>query len=113
MVEMKITEEKPLTLVELSEKIDKIKKRDKELGSRAERIKEYLNKFVKLKTKRVGELKKELDNLNIPRLKERHMVKLIDILPRDMDSLKMIFAGEDVTIKQDDLEKILNVIKNV
>jgi len=113
MVEMNTLGEKPLTLVELSEKIEQIKKRDKELGSRAERINEYLNKFVKLKTKKVEELKKEMDNLDIPRLRERHLVKIIDILPEDMDSLKMIFAGENVTIKQDDLQRILNVIKNV
>ena len=113
MVEMNITDEKPLTLAEVSRKIDIIKKRSKELNSRAERTKEYLNKFAKLKVKKVEEIKKELDKLNIPRLKDRHVVKIIDILPKDMDSLKMMFIGETITIKQEDLVKILTVIKNV
>lgn len=111
MAEIEISEENALTLAELKEKLVAIKKRDKELGFRATKSKEYLDKFAKLSLKQVNDLKKKLNELGIPRLKDRHIVKIIDIMPEDLDSLKMIFAGENVTIKQDDLKRILECLK--
>ena len=54
---------------------------------------------------------KELEKLNIPRLKERQMVKIIDILPTDIDSLRTLLIGENLIIKQEDLIKIVDVVK--
>lgn len=110
MAEIKIISENPLTLVEVKEKISKINERDKELGFRLNKSKEYVDTFTKLKPKEVEELKKKLTELNIPRLRDRHIVKIIDIYPTDMDSLKTVFAGEPVTIKQEELKKILDTI---
>jgi DNA-directed RNA polymerase subunit F len=101
----------PITMAEFKEKIEDIKKRDKELKPRALKTLEYLDKFTKIKAKEALKLKEELVKLQIPRLKERHIIKIIDIMPKDIETLKLIFVGENLTIKQDDLEKILNVIK--
>lgn len=111
MANIELINEMPITMAELKEKLEEIKKRDKELNARAQKTHDYLNKFVEIKAKDAVKLKEELSKLNIPRFKDRHIVKLIDIMPQDIESLKLIFAGENITIKQDDLQKILNALK--
>jgi len=111
MVDLKVIEERPINMVELKSKIAKIKKRDKELNFRSKKVSEYLNAFVELNEKEAKELSKKILELNIPRLKDRHVVKVLDILPKDIDSLKALFSGENITIKQEDLARILEVIK--
>ena len=104
-----LIEEKPLSLIEMNEKLEQIKKRDKELDARANKTDEYLMRFVD--AKKGTELTKKLEGLDIPRLRDRHVKKILDIMPKDMDSLKMIFSGENLTLKQEDLDKIISVIK--
>jgi len=111
MVDLKVIEERPINMVELKSKIAKIKKRDKELNFRSKKVSEYLNAFVELNEKEAKELSKKILELNIPRLKDRHVVKVLDIMPKDIDSLKALFSGENITIKQEDLARILEVIK--
>lgn len=111
MANVEIVNEVPLTMAELKEKIEEIKKRDKELKPRTLKTHEYLEKFVSIKGKDAIKIKEELLKLQIPRLKERHIIKIIDIMPKDVETLKLIFVGENITIKQDDLEKILNALK--
>ena len=111
MAEIKIINEEPLTISEIKEKLELVKKRDKELNPRAQKTYDYLRTFSKLNQKKVKEIRDKVMKLNIPRLKDRHVVKLIDIEPKDLDSMKIIFSGENITIKQEDLEKLLKVIK--
>jgi len=111
MVSVNLIEEKPLTLGEIKKELEKVKKRDKELNFRANKVKEYLDIFTKLKIKDVDKLKKELQDINIPRLKDRHIIKTIDITPDTLDDLKILFTGESITLKQEDLVKILEVIQ--
>ncbi len=110
MVEINIIKENALTLVEVNEELKKILKRDKELSFRANKTKEYLESFVKRNVKDVEQLKKKIVALDIPRLKDKHIAKIIDIMPKDIDSLKSLFSGEPITLKEEDLKKILNAV---
>lgn len=112
MAEIKIINEIPLTLAEMKEHLANIEKRDKELNFRTNKTKEYLDIFTKLNKKQADELKQKIIALNIPRLKDRHIVKILDILPEeDLDSLKILFTGENITIKQEDLQRIFDIVK--
>lgn len=111
MPELKVLNETPISAGELKEKLEGIKKRDKEIGNKAMKTMEYLATFVKIKKKEAEELKKKVLALNIPRLRDRHIVKILDIMPEDLEGLKLLFSGENITIKQEDLTKILEVIK--
>jgi len=106
---MEIIEQKPLNLNEMKEQIEEIKKRDKELNFRAKKVEEYLNKITK--TKAYKELKQSLESLGITRLKPKHVALIINILPKDIDALRMILSGENLTLKNEDLEKILETVK--
>lgn len=111
MAETEIIKETPLSLIEMKEKLQEIKKRDKELNFRAKKTEEYLNVIAKIKLNKANELKKELENLEIARLKPNQIIKLVDVLPKDMDSLRMLFSNENLTLKQEDITKILDIVK--
>ncbi len=108
MSEFELVEETPISLVELKEKFKVVK--DDGMSFRAEKANVYLDLFVTASTKEIKELSEKIMNLNIPRLKDRHVVKIVDVMPKDIDSLRLLFSAETLTIKDDDLKKILDVI---
>lgn len=106
---MEIIEQKSLSLPEMKERVDEMKKRDKELNFRAKKVEEYLSKIPK--TKVYKELKQQIESLGITRLKEKHITLIINILPEDTDSLRLILSSENLTLKNEDLEKIVDTVK--
>ena len=111
MVNIEIISEKPISMINAKELLAQIKKRDNELNFRSEKTEQYLNSLISLKEKAAEQLKKELEDLNIQRLKEKAIAKLIDVLPTDLDSLKAILSGENLSLKEEDLTKIITVVK--
>ncbi len=109
MTELKIINEKPLSLSSVKDSISKMEKA-KELTYRGEKTKEYLANLPLLTAKEAEKFGKQIEELNIPRLKDRHIVKILDILPKDIDSLRTLLSGETITIKEEDLKRILDVI---
>ncbi len=110
MPEIEVINEKPICLVEVKEKVDLISKRDQSLTEKATKTLEYINKLIKKTEKEVNEIKAKTASSGITRLKEKHIIKILDISPKDMESLKTIFATEPITLKQEDLNKILECI---
>ena len=109
MANLEVINENSLNIYELKDKMDSIKKRDGTLTPRGIKTYDYISKFVKKDFKK---LKEKLVELNISRLKDKHINKIIDILPKDIEELKSILSGENLTLKQEDLTKIIETIKN-
>lgn len=103
--------EKPLTMVELKQKLEDIEKRDGSLNFRAKKAKEYLNQFATMKPAEMASLKEKIAKLDIQRLRDKHVAKIIDINPKDIDSLKVILSGESLTLKPEEINKIFEIIK--
>lgn len=112
MVKPEIISEKPITLTELKQEIDKIKKRDKELNFRVGKTEEYLSHFITLNKTEQDELIKKLEKLNVPRLKDIHITKIVDILPKTVDELKIILQGYTITVNNDNIKKIVDIVKD-
>ena len=110
-MEISIIEEKPISISELKEYLDEKKKGKKELNFRENKSLVYINSFIKLKDKEASELRKELEKLEIARLKEKNIIKIVDLLPGTLDELKLILIGEELTLKTEDLNKIIDIIK--
>lgn len=106
-----IVEEQPINSAKLKAELEKIQKRDGELNYRANKTLEYLNQFVTLGPKKADELYKKLTDLNIPRLKENHIHKIIDTLPDDVEGLKVVLQGYPISVTQDSLKKIVAVVQ--
>ncbi len=112
MPQIEVIEENPVSLVELKENLVKIKKRDKELSTRSTKTEDFLQKLGKGSLKKQEALKKKLGDSGVSRLKTRHIGKLIDLKPKDLDSLRSIFSAENVTFKQEDLNKIIAILND-
>lgn len=106
----KILSEKPISMVELKDEVKKIKNRDEELSFRVGKIEEYLNIFVKLSLKQAKELEDKIKKLNIPRLKDTHIKKMVDVLPANLEQLKVVLQGYTLTVTQDNMKKIVAVV---
>ena len=103
----KIIKETPLSMAEVKKEIDKIKKRDKELGFRTLRTDEYMQQFV---TEDGIKLIDILKKLKITRLKEEYIVKIVDLLPQTVEDLKVILQGYTVTVTKDNMKKIVDEV---
>jgi DNA-directed RNA polymerase subunit F len=111
MPETKIINERPITMTELAEDLATLEKEGVELNFRSNKAKTYLNNFKKVTIEQVEEITKKIEELEVPRLKDRHMVKIIDILPQNLDEIRMIFTGETTTVADENLKKILDIVK--
>ncbi|MFH1505442.1 MAG: hypothetical protein ABIE94_00420 [archaeon] len=112
MSKPEILSKEPINMIELKEELKRIKKRDSELSFRGNKTEEYLNQFADLKAKEAKELVEKMEKLNIPRLKDNMIHKIIDILPRTESELKLILQGYTLTITGDNLKKIMAALKN-
>jgi len=110
MVKPIIIEEMPITMAELKEEIEKVQKRG-ELNFRAQKTKDYLDQFSLHSKSKVEEAKEKIRKMEIPRLKEQHIAKLIDLMPTSADEVKVILQGYTITVSQENMKKIADVIK--
>lgn len=107
-----IISETPITMAQLKTELAEIKKREEELGLRSNKTEEYLNRFVKLDVKKTEELYKQIEELNISRLKAEHITKVVDLLPATSEEVKLILQGYAVTLNAESIKKIADVVAN-
>lgn len=105
-----IVEEVPLNIVEVKEMLKKIKDRDTELNFRAQKTAEYLEAIHTIKPKQAKELKEKLEALEIPRVKEAQVQKIIDIMPRTVEGVKTVFSGLNISVTADNVKKVATLI---
>ncbi len=110
MVSLQILNEEPITMSELRDSLEKIKKRDNELNFRANKTEEHLNSMSLLKPKEAEELQKKIAELGVARLKPEHIVKVVDTLPKSVDELKVILSGYNITVNQESSKKIVDAV---
>ena len=111
MVERVISEQ-PITMTELKTELEKIRKRDKELNFRANKTVDYLNQFKLLDQKKVDELSKKIDDIKVPRMKEDLKTNIVNLLPRNVNDLKLILQGYSVSVTNDNIKKIVDTIQS-
>jgi DNA-directed RNA polymerase subunit F len=106
-----VVTKEPLSLVEVKSALEKIKKRDEELNFRSNKTLEYIKTLPLATKKDFKELYDKLEALEIPRLKDIHIKKIIDLMPVNVDDLKMILSGYTITVNNDNMKKIMDVVK--
>jgi DNA-directed RNA polymerase subunit F len=112
MTKPNIISEEPMSMFEVKQKLAEIKKKDKELNFRANKTEEYLGQFVELSDKQAKEIRAKIEKLKIPRLKEIHIIKIMDTLPATPNELKIVLQGYTITVSADALKKITEVTKD-
>ncbi len=112
MVKPQVISESPISMVDLKEKLKHIKKRDSELNFRATKTDEYLNQLGDLlDAEQTAKLIKKIEELQIPRIKTEHIVKIVDVMPATEDHLKMILQGYILTLSPTNSKKIIDIVK--
>ena len=106
-----IHDEVPISIYDLKKEVTKIKKRDSELSLRSSKTQDYLNTFIVLKQKDVESLESDLVKLSIPRFKDIHIKKVLDLLPASVEELKIILQGYTLTVNKENMEKIVSSVK--
>ena len=108
---IEILEEKPLTMAQMKDELTAIRKRDGELNFRANKTEEYLNHFGKVNSKKADEQIEALNKLGVPRLKDSHIAKIVDLSPSNLEQLKAALQGYVLSVSDENLKKILAVVK--
>lgn len=107
----KVVEEEPITMAETKLEISRIKRRDGELSFRANKTEDYLNQFVSLSGKKADELTKKLQDLDIPRLKDLHIKKIVDVLPSTPEDVKVALEAYPITVNAENIKKIVSTVE--
>jgi len=98
-----IRNSEPLSMAEVVELVEKENEDELEIIG-------FIKKFNTLKPKDAKELKQELNNLKLIKIKSDYVAKIIDVLPETAEELNKIFV--DVSLDEDETKKILDTIKH-
>lgn len=106
-----VIEKVSMNLTQVKEELARIKKRDGDLDIRGQKTEEYAIMFASLSKKEAEELYQKLEKLNIPRMKDVHIHKLIDMLPATVPELKVVMQGYSITVTAENMKKICDIIE--
>ena len=95
---------KPLSLAETKEIVETAEDTDDH-----KEIRDFLKRFTKLKPEKAKEMSEEIKGLGIIKLKEEHIVKIIDLLPEDAADVNKIAI--DANLDENEISKLLEVVK--
>ena len=98
---MGIKEEKPITMAEVVALVGD--------SDKATEIKKFVKDFKMMDVKKAKEMKEELRALDLIKLKEEHIIKIVDFIPTDASELNKVII--EVSLDQDEITKILDVTK--
>lgn len=104
-----IKDKTPISLNEVKDTLSKFPQIED--NRRAFTVLNYIKRFVKTKSNKLTDLMKALEELDLVKLKREHLAKIVDLMPEDAEDLRKIFVGLDVTLDQDDINSILERIK--
>jgi DNA-directed RNA polymerase subunit F len=107
-VEANDNEVKIVPLSEVKNILKKASKERKELLYEQRIALEHAQKFAKLPVKKINDLIKELMSLEY--LDEVHAIKIADLLPATEDDVKTIFAKQRITLGENEIKKILEIV---
>jgi DNA-directed RNA polymerase subunit F len=113
MVKPVLISEVPISMGEMKKELDKIEKRDEELNFRAQKTKDYLDQFSIMSATKIKELKEKIEGLKIPRLRDQHITKIIDILPKTQEEVTVVLQGYTINVNQDNAKKIASAVVEV
>ena len=98
---MVISEERPLSMAEV---VGLAGDSEKDVA-----VKKLIKSFVKMAPEKAKEMRAELEALDLIRLKDINIVKIVDFMPTNASELNKV--ASEVTLDQEEVNKILDVVK--
>ncbi|MFQ6020545.1 MAG: RNA polymerase Rpb4 family protein [Candidatus Aenigmatarchaeota archaeon] len=106
---MKVLKIKPIGMPEARD-ILVSREKGKELSYEQKLALEHLRKFTKIKdSKKANKFLEELSG--VLRMSPETMVQILNLLPKNPDELRIVFSREKFSLKEDEIKKILDIIK--
>jgi DNA-directed RNA polymerase subunit F len=72
----------------------------------------YAQGFTRLELEDANKLANEIADLSLPRVKEEHIAKIVDLLPANSAELNVIFSKDKINLKKDVQDQILAIVDN-
>ena len=69
----------------------------------------FIKKLVKITPKKAKEIRKNIEELKLMKVRPQHISKIIDLMPENAEDLNKIFT--DVSLNEDETKQILEKIK--
>lgn len=105
---MKVIEERLVTNAEAKKILEK-REGEGELHYEQKNALDVLRKVLKVDIKKIEKIVEELKT--IPKLREFHIISIANLLPEDKDDLRLILQKEYNVLEEDEIKKILEIIK--
>jgi DNA-directed RNA polymerase subunit F len=99
---------RPVSLSEVKNILSKVSKDREEMLYEQRIALEHAQTFAKLPVKKTNDMIKELMKLEF--LEKVHAYKIADLLPNTKDDIKTIFAKERITLSEDNIKNILEIV---
>jgi len=91
--------------------VKKILTSKKELALEQKLTKEHVKDYVALTPAKAEKLKKELELIDNSKLKQEILIKIIDIMPKTIEELKLIVQMSVIPFNQEEIEKVFECVK--
>jgi len=99
-----------MNVVEVKAALERIKKTEPELNFRAQKTEEYAQDFAKISLNDAKELLEKLKALDIPRVRDAQLHKLIDLMPVSEKHVEIILSSYNVSPTSENAKKIADLI---
>ncbi len=109
MIGDEIIEEKPISFAETLDILED-KKKGEELEFEQRLAYDFVQKFSQLSVEKTEEMMEEL--LEIPKIRKHQAVILANNMPETKEDIRLIFAKERTTLREETVEDILEIINN-
>ncbi len=109
-MDTKILSKEPISMPEVADHAAKIGK-VADLLDMQNKMRLHAKELSRLGKDDAEKLVTELKALDIIRLSKEQLVQIVSLLPRDVSELRAVLSGEKTTIKPDDLQRIVDVVK--
>ena len=108
MIDKAVQSNRPATLAEVAEILEK-RKEEGELGFEQQTTLAYAKKYAKLSKKKAAEMMEELQKKG--KIKPAVAAKIADILPKNSDQIRLIFANERYSLSSAEIEEVLKIVE--
>lgn len=105
---MEIVEAKPVPMG-VAKDIMLKKEKNEEISYEQKLAIEHLKKFTKLSKDKALKLAEEVSG--VVKLSEEVLVQIVDVLPQTKDEIRTILASEKFSLRDEEIDKILEIIK--
>jgi DNA-directed RNA polymerase subunit F len=92
-----IIKSKPISMPEATKYLEK------------ENLKGFIKKFNKLKSQEAEDFRAKLEELNLMKINEKNITKIIDLLPTNQEEINKIF--NNLSLDENETTKIIDVVK--